>query len=419
MPEAYDVVVAGGGPGGTAAATAAARLGARVLLIERESALGGMATTGLVHPFMQYHAGQVQLSAGVFQEIIDRLAARGAMRGRRIFDDEAMKIVLDEMTAEAGVKVLLGAFVADAATLGSRIHSVTVVSKSGIEQVRGKYFIDATGDGDLSFRAGAPVEVGRPADGLCQPMTLCFRMAGVAVDLHDESAFRALREELNAVFTRAKEEGRIDQPRQDVLVFQTVRPEVLHFNTTRIVGKSAVDAGELTAAEIEGRRQAWELADLFRAEVPAMRDAWLSKTASRIGIRESRRVIGHYVMTEHDILTARKFPDGVARANYCIDIHNPAGEGTVIREVPPGDWYDIPYRSLLPRTLENLLVASRCISATHEAHSAVRVMATVATIGQAAGTAAALALQDERPPSEVDVEALRRQLLADGASLTT
>jgi len=418
MSDAFDVVVAGGGPGGCPAAVAAARLGARVLLIEREGCLGGMATTGLVHPFMGYHAGDVQLSAGLFQEIIDRLAARGAMRGRQIFDDEAMKVVLDEMTAEAGVTVLLGAMAADAAARDGRIDSVTVVSKSGTEQVRADCVVDATGDGDLAARAGATVEFGRPADGLAQPMTLCFRMADVSANLHDDAAYQSLREALNAAFLRAKADGRLTNPRQNVLVFRTVRPDVLHFNTTRIVRRSGIDARDLTAAEIEGRRQAWALADLLCAEVPAMHDATISKTAARVGVRESRRVIGDFVMTEDDIVRASKFPDAIARANYCIDIHNPAGTGTVLKRVPPGDWYDIPYRSLVPRGIDNLLIGSRCISSTHEAHSAVRVMATVATIGQAAGTAAAMCAQAGTSPRDLDVEALRERLLADGASLT-
>jgi hypothetical protein len=414
----YDVIVAGGGPGGWAAGVAAARSGAKVLLVEREAYLGGMATAGLVLPFMAYHAGDVQLSAGLFQELIDRLSARGAMRGRHTFDDEALKLVLDEMVAEAGVEVLLGGFAVDGQVAGRRIESLTVATKSGPEQVRGRVFVDATGDGDVAARAGAPCEFGRPADGLCQPMTLCFRLAGVAADLHDDAVWRALREDLNRIYLSAKADGRLTNPRENVLIFRTVRPDVIHFNTTRVVGRSAIDARDLTAAEVEGRRQVRELAAALCAESPALRRAYVSKIAARIGVRESRRVMGDYVMTDEDIVQARKFPDAIARANYVIDIHNPAGTGTVIKQVPPGEWYDVPYRSLVPRGVENLLVGGRSISSTHEAHSAVRIMPTVTTIGQAAGTAAALAVETGRTPREIDVDTLRRRLLEAGASLT-
>ncbi len=203
---------------------------------------------------------------------------------------------------------------------------------------------------------------------------------------------------------QAKQRGVIRCPRENMLYFQCVRDDEIHFNQTRVVGRNATDPFDLTAAEIDAREQVEKFVAWLRAEVPAFKDAYLSETAPQIGIRETRRVRGVYTLTGDDVLSARKFVDGIARTDYPIDIHSPTGEGTVIKHPPAGDWYEIPYRCLVPVKIDNLLIASRSISADHAAHSSLRVMPPVAGIGEAAGTAAALCLKTGCRPADLRAE---------------
>lgn len=291
------------------------------------------------------------------------------------------------------------------------IRSVWLESKSGRSRAAAEIYLDCTGDGDLAARAGAPYQQGRPQDGLTQPMTLNFRMAGV-----DEERMPP-REEINRLYAQAKARGEVDCPRENVLYFPTPTPGVIHFNTTRVVGRSGTDAADLTAAELEGRRQVREMLRFLVDKVPGFERAYLQKMGAQIGVRESRRIGGQYQLTQEDILGARKFDDVIALGNYDIDIHNPAGAGTVIRSLPEGEWYTIPYRCLLPLGIGNLLVAGRCISATHEAHASIRIMPIGAALGQAAGTAAALCLEQGMSPPELPVPVLQQRLREQGANL--
>ena len=399
MQAKHDVIVVGGGPGGVCAAVGAAKEGASVLLIERYGFLGGMATAGLVNPFMPYKVGDQRLTSAVFNELLDRLRDAGALApGEQIFDDEGLKIVLDGMMQDHSVDLLLHSTFVDVDMDGQRIARIQTVGKSGRIDLIGQVYVDSTGDGDLAAQAGAPVEKGRSQDGLCQPMTLCFRIGGVT----GEPKPSELRKELTEIYLQAKAEGEIDQPREDVLIFGTTVPHIFHFNTTRVLKRDATDTLDMTAAELEGRRQAAELFALFRQRSPRFKDAYLVKMAAQIGVRESRRVMGAYVLTVDDVLEAVKFEDGIARSRYSVDIHSPTGEGTVIQRVPPGEFYEVPYRCLLPQHVDNLLIGARCISATHEAHSSMRVMPVVAGIGEAAGIAAAWAAREGISPRDVD-----------------
>jgi hypothetical protein len=389
-----------------------------VLLVERYGFLGGMATAGLVNPFMPYKVEGVKLTSGVFNELLDRLECRGALsHGGQVFDDEGMKLVLDEMMLDHGVDLLLHSTLVgvqmDAAPVstGARtIASIQTVGKSGRIDLEGKVYVDSTGDGDLAVLAGAPVEMGRAQDGLCQPMTLCFRIGGVTGDL----PIRELRKELTDIYLKAKASGEIDMPREDILIFATMVPHIIHFNTTRVLQRDATDTLDMTAAELEGRRQTAALLDLFRKHSPHFKDAYLVKMAAQIGVRESRRVMGDYVITVDDVLEAVKFEDGIARSRYPVDIHSPTGEGTVIQRLPPGEFYEVPYRCLLPKKVDNLLIGARCISSTHEAHSSLRVMPVVAGIGEAAGIAAAWTAQRGISPRQVDGATLKAAIFGQG-----
>jgi hypothetical protein len=412
MNKQYDVIVLGGGPGGIGAAVAAADAGAKTLLVEKYGFLGGMATAGLVNPFMPYRIDDKPLTTGVFNELLDRLDEIGGLaENRAVFDDELMKIALDQMMQDHGVEVLYHSVFAGVDMDGERIETMYVWNKSGRLPLKAKVYVDSTGDGDLAAAAGAVIEIGREKDNLAQPMTLCFRIGGV--DVSDDPPLGEIRRELTDIFLEAKEKGEIDQPREDVLIFHTMEPSILHFNTTRVVGKSGVDAFELSEAEVEARRQTLELVELFKAHSPRFKDSYLLKMGAQIGVRETRRVMGDYVLTEDDVLEARKFDDGIARSRYSIDIHSPTGEGTVIKRVPPGNYYEIPYRCLVPQRVENLLIGARCVSSTHASHSSLRVMPVVAGIGEAAGLAAARAAKADVTPRDVDGSALKETLFGD------
>ena len=410
-----DVLVAGGGPGGLAAAVSAARNGADTLLIERYGFLGGMATAGLVNPFMTYWAGEEQIIGGVLQEVIDRLTALGAYGkgSRTAFDPEAFKFVADQMCADAGVKVLLHSFLSDVAVSGNAIESIEIAGKSGKTSLTAKVFIDGTGDADLAFMAGARCEKGRDEDGLMQPMTLNFRVCKV-----DVSRMPPRGEEFNKLFDKAKAEGRLDCPRENVLLFLTTREGEIHFNQTRINRADGTSTEDLTRAEIEGRRQAWQFIVFLRRDVPGFEEAEMLVSGPQVGMRETRRVMGEYVLTADDVLSARKFEeDCIARGSYSIDIHSPTGAGTVIQRLKPGESYDIPYRCLVPTGIDNLLIAGRPISATHEAHSSLRIMPICMAIGQAAGTAAALSIREGVVARKLDVRLLQKTLRSQGANL--
>lgn len=406
--KSYDLIVAGGGFAGVAAAVAAARGGAKVLLFDKGNALGGAAVNCLVNPFMRYwtkiNDARVDLSAGIFREIHEILVARGAMRHEEFLEEE-LKVVLDDLVSAADVDLLYHATLCRAERAGGKIASVTVATRSGELTLSAPYFIDATGDALLTALAGFPTVLGREPDHLCQPMTLCFRVGNV-----DVAAFDASRDAMQAAYRAEQAAGRLTNPREDVLVFHTPIPNVLHFNTTRVVKKDPTDPFDYTAAERIARRQAVEMFAFLKAHAAGMENAFLLSTAAEIGVRESRMIVGDYVLTETDCKALTKFPDGIAACNYDIDIHNPEGSGTSHYYFGPGEFYTIPYRCLLPVGSENLLVAGRCISSDHGAQASYRIMPVVCCLGEAAGTAAALAVADGIPPRAVNVEKLRSAL---------
>jgi glycine/D-amino acid oxidase-like deaminating enzyme len=401
----HQVIVVGGGPAGIAAAIAAKRQGLKTLLVEKYGFLGGMATAGLVNPFMSTLG-----AGGLYQEFLQRLTEWQAAE-EHTFDGELAKLVLDEWLTEQGVDLLFHSLLTGVKVEEGRIKSIKVSGRGEELTLPASYFIDCTGDGDLAALSGVKINLGRTSDGLCQPMTTCFQVGGV------DDSLMPPREELTARYKEAKAQGRLHNPREDVLWFRTIRPGEIHFNTTRVTGKNPVSLSDLTAAELEARRQIAELFAWLRQEVPAFKGAYLLRIAAQIGVRESRTIQGAYRLTEEDVLSGRKFTDAIGKCSYPIDIHSPSGEGTRIATLAPGDWYEIPYGTLHTSTFGNLLVAGRCISSTHEAQASLRIMPTCMVTGQAAGVAAALADAGNLPVSQVSVPELQADLKAAGADL--
>ncbi len=410
----FDVLVAGGGFAGTAAAISAARGGKKVMLFDKFNAPGGAAAVNLVTPFMPYWTINKErnkreyLTGGIFSEIVGKLRELGAMEGDDKFSDEYLKLVLNRMIKEAGVTVLYHAYLKDVEKEGKSIKSVTLSALGQDIKIAADTFIDATGDGVLSYLAGCSFMLGRNGDNLCQPMTLCFRVANV-----DVGRFYAEMPEMQKLYKEKQSSGEIRNPRENILTFVVPAKGIIHFNTTRVVKLNPTDPFDVTEAEFAAREQVFELFDLLKASFSSMKDADLIMTAAGIGVRESRMIEGEHILTANDLKECTKFPDSVARGNYDIDIHNPEGTGTSHYYFAPGEYYTIPYRSLTVKDADNLLVAGRCISADHEAQASIRIMPICASTGEAAGIAASLAPGGK--VKEVDIKALRERLTASGA----
>jgi FAD dependent oxidoreductase len=445
--QSHDTLIIGGGNAGCAAALAAARCGARTLLVERYGFLGGTATASMVGPWMTFHSGDERIVGGIAQEIVERLVARGASPGHirdasdyvatiTPFDPEVHKALLFEMMREAGVDLLLHAYFLDAlldvhgGVVGARVATV-----AGVRELEAAVTIDASADAYVAASAGVGVQKGDER-GRVQPASLMFRLSHVNLDetaayarqYPDQVRTRLTAEERNAaaltavaglydLWEQARASGEVHVPRELVSFFATPYPDEVTVNMTRVVDIDPLDPDDLTRAEVEARAQVTELVAFFRRSVPGFANARLAATAAQIGIRESRRIVGEYTLTRDDVLNARTFPDAVARSAYPIDIHNPSGSGTTTHRLAPGSAYEIPYRCLVPQRVDNLLVAGRCISTTHEALASTRLTPTVMTLGQAAGTAAALAVESGVVPRLIDTSALRERLIADGVDL--
>jgi len=440
-----DVCVIGGGPGGLPAAIAAARQGARTMLVEMQGFLGGMATAGQIGPILGHHASRSDtiVIGGIPREICERMAAIGQAwdwdRAAKFwgipFNVEGMKIVADRMVQEAGVELSLHSFFVDAVVQDGRMTHAVIESKSSRQAIAAKVFVDATGDADVVARCGAEFTLGRPADGRPMAMGSMFRIGGL--DRLSEDAQQAIVDRMRAGVA----DGRLNLYGCGLGGFgSTVEESERSLNITRFAGNSA-DAKDLATGELFTRELAWKVMDIARS-APGAEGLYLVSTPAHVGLRESRRLTGVHRITGEDVVSARKYGDGIARCGYWIDIHCPRGlvdEGRVhlcskactkadcymltdhADELPgelyppDGEWFGIPYRTLVPRALDGVLVSGRCISADYQAMAALRVMGTCMAIGEAAGTAAAMAADAETPPRAVDAQELRRRLSAAGA----
>ncbi len=435
-----DVLVVGGGPSGIMAARAAAGKGHKVMLIESRGYLGGNLTLGL--PILAYlDINGKQCIRGYAQDLIDRLAARGCAgphvpcknhMSLTIIDPEEVKTVALEMMEEAGVEVLMYVFCSDAIMDGNTIKGVIIESKAGREVIFAKTVIDCTGDGDVATRAGVEMHKGDENGGM-QPPTLMYSVRKV-----DMAKFRDALVNHRDVFDmdvmppeqfakryfitvglrnqikKANAAG-LDIPVARTILITGLKDDQIWVNMSRVSGVDSTLPESYTFGEIEARKQIYRINEYLRKYVPGFENLEVEKVAPFLGIRESRVMVGKYVLTAEDILTSRRFDDVITVAGYPVDIHHSTGSDCTMLFAK--DNHDIPYRCLVPAKVENLLVAGRCSSFTHEAMAGTRVMSTCMGLGQAAGTAARIALADGVKPSEVDVKKVQEELREEGAYL--
>ncbi|WP_043585033.1 FAD-dependent oxidoreductase [Geminisphaera colitermitum] len=421
-----DVVVCGGGPSGIIAATAAARTGARVVLLERHGFLGGMATAGMVGPLSKFNFDGRRIVDGIPGEFIRALhAAGGAIidlpSGNIPYDAELYKLTAQRLVLNAGVDVILHAHVAsviEPPDTPGRVTHVFIETKEGRCAIAARMVIDCTGTGDLVARTTLPIEMrNNRANGELQPMTLYFRLGGVDTEkltlLMARDRTKYASPELRAILQTEVAAGRLRNFGGPWAVHgSTIRPGEVSVNATRITG-NAIDARDLTRAELTLREEIHAIAAAFRRQHPAFANSHLIDTAPQVGIRETRTITGLHTMTADDVLSPSDFPDTVALGGHPIDIHQSTDSQQNARfiEAP----YHIPYRSLVPVGSQNVLVAGGTISATREAFGTIRVQAQCMALGQAAGTAAALCIARNQTVTTLDATHLRAHLRNDGA----
>ncbi len=436
-----DVLVCGGGPAGLIAAIAAARNGARTMLLERYGFFGGMASAGMVNPIYGFYARHIQIVTGIPQELIDRLAkipggtlghtyrhdcvARRAKRGECVtrkdeegcpvasvanvcpVDAEAVKLAALQMVEEAQVDWHLHTQVIDVVRRDDRIGNVIVSGKSGLGYYKPKIVIDATGDADIAARSGVLFHQGSEEDGATKPPSLMFRIGNV--NLTKDRIF------VNWSPDEAKGAGG-----NGCWLMALPRPgEYIVNSPSGLTRFDATQTEHLSRAQAETTKQVFKKMELLRKHVRGCEDVVLLSIAPQLGLRDSRRIVGLYTLTEDDVLSSRKFADGIANGVHPIDLHTNSTrfQGKQLVLTPCGDYYQIPYRCLLPAEIRNLLVAGRSVSSTFLAQGSLRVMATCMGLGQAAGAAAAMAVQAGIEPKEVTADRLRQKLIDQGAWL--
>lgn len=422
MSNRFDVVVVGSGSAGSTAAISAARCGARTLLVDRLPFLGGTSTAVLDTFYAFYTPGQAmrRVVGGLGWELTQRLKAAGVAFERPntygagtgiTYDPEALKVTWERLADEARVEILLHTWATGVQMREGRVVGIRLWNKGGESHVEAGAFVDASGDADLCAMAGVRYEDAKTTPQL-QSLSTIFRLANVDV----ERATQLPKTELWSMMREAAKRGEYHLPRLEGSWHRTPYQGLVTIHMTRIPNVDATDPHLLTRAEIEGRRQVQEYHRFLRDRVPGFEHSVLVATSPAIGVRESRRVFGDYRLTRDDVLEGRRFPDEVALCGAPIEDHHAAAD-TRWTYVPNGGVYGIPIRSLLPSGIDGMLVAGRCFSATHDAHASARSMATCMAMGQAAGTAAALAVRSGVMPRSLDVAKLRGRLADDGALL--
>ncbi len=450
----YNVVVVGGGPSGCHTALAAARGGVKVLLVEQFGFLGGALTNMGVGPMMSFHNREAeQVIFGSAQELVDRLIDMGASTGHIFdttgycstvtpFDSEGLKIALEEMLLEAGVEILYHTRLIDADrdSESGKITALTIHNRCGVQRVEADIYVDASGDGELIERAGIEYTLGRKEDNKTQPMTMNLKVSGVDsqklreyisnnweqfVDKEREGEGAEILTKSNRLsmwgfydlWQKAKDNGEVSIPRNNVLFFETNSSGVYIFNTSRVLDLNPTDAFDLSRAETIGRKQCWELFKFLKKYIPGFENSNIIGTPAHIGIRESRHPKASYELRAEDLIKGIAFDDRIALGGYPIDIHSPDGGDTDTTQLEGKGIYSIPVRSLLVDDCENLLLVGRAIGADHHASAAIRLTPIAMAVGQGAGVLAALAVKSCVMPHRVSYSLLREGLLSAGARL--
>lgn len=445
-----EVLVIGGGPAGMCAAIASGRMGRKTMLVEQNGFCGGMATAAMVGPFMTCYdaSGERMLIAGLFKEIVDRMVKDGyALDPSTVptasgftsyigpghlhvtpFEAEGLKRVVDTMLCEAKVQVKYHTHFVEPIVEKNVLRGVILFSKSGFEAVKARVVIDCSGDADIAFRSGVPVRIGSDDKGKMQPATMFFKIGNVDSDKVDEDIeknkdkfhrkdgvnYRSFHWRVS----EAREKGDWNLKRVSLGMFRSVKKDQWCINTSRIMGVDGTNSDSLSYGEIEGRRQVEEIFRMMKKYVPGCENATLLTTASQVGIRETRHIEGERTLTVEDILEGRRPPDSVFMSANSIDVHGKYGPmSNEYIAMEEGKWYGVPYGCLVPKKVENLLVAGRSISAEPDAAGAVRVMPPCMAMGQAAGVAATIAIGKNVSVRDVNVQALRDELKSQNVFL--
>ncbi len=450
IKKTYDVVVIGGGPGGIPAAIAAARRGLKVLLVEKNGYLGGNLVIGL--PLLGYlDKNGIQVTGGFAQELVDTLMVRNACYGHSrcpmhnsvtLYNHEEMKLVLFEKCLEAGVEILLHTEVIDAEVENGEIKSLLLFGKGNRISVEARVFIDATGDGDVGYLAGARYQKGQKKTGVMQPPTVMFSLGNVNLKKfhqfiandpeqmvlwdnseigsdynaeHIQSTPNHVFVGLRKLFSELRAKGELPIDRDTFIYINSLIPGEVNVNTTRLLNIDGSDVFDLTKAEIEGHFQIPKLVETLRKHAPGFEDCYITRIYPTIGIRETRRFAGIKELTEDRIVVCDIPEDTVALGSYIIDIHDGNGAGTIIKRLEKA--YGIPYGCLVSSDFSNLMFSGRCISMDAVVLSSARVMTTCMAIGEAAGVGASVAANKGISPAEVDDQEVVKILKENGAIL--
>lgn len=409
--EDADVVVCGAGPAGVAAAIAAGRAGAHVRLLELHGCLGGVWTAGMLSCILDVN------KPGLIAEILTRLEKRHSRHGKN-YHPEAMKLLLEEMCAEAGVSVQLHTAVVDAVREGSLLSAVVTESKSGRQAWRGKVYIDTTGDGDLSARAGCGWSIGRPNTGEMQPMSLMALFTGLNLDGVEPFIARS-RQHKNAFLAELKRAG--VTPSYTAPTLFHLRDDLFAMMVNHEYGVSGINAADVTAATLAARAELNRVTEALRSLGGVWANLHLIATADQIGVREGRRIHGRYTVTADDLIEGRQHPDAVTRVTFGVDIHatRPDAGGAYNDEGIKARPYDIPLRALIAKDVCNLMMAGRCISGDFIAHASYRVTGNAVAMGEAAGVTAARAAKSGRLPHQVPWDEIQSLLFPQATEVRT
>lgn len=430
----YEVIVAGGGPAGCSAAISASREGAKVLLIEFSGALGGMATGGMVPAWCPYSDGEKIIYRGISQEVFERLKSQMPHVDKNRLDwvpidSEKLKRIYDDMVTESGVTVLFFSLICDVEKDDyGNISEVIVSNKAGLSAYKAKVFIDATGDADLACYAKAPFEIGNDNDREVQPGSLCFKMTNVDEYAYVNSPDIFPSNNPQSPYADIIAQGKYKRLTDNHLCQNLISSRTVGFNAGHLYNVFHDKPESITFAMMEGRKIAEDIKNaLTECRPDAFASATVSQTADLMGIRESRRIIGDYIITIEDYLARRSFPDEICRCCYYIDMHESKSEKKKIEEgtllpvekrshhYSKGESYGVPYRALIPRNVNNLLVVGRSISCDRHVQASVRIMPACMTTGEAGGIAGYLALKHNGNVRKIDVEELRNILKQRGA----